>query len=212
MTAAVIDTLRFADRLKESGIQARHAEGIARALGEELADRLVTKSDLDEALSPLRDGILALEARFDGLDPRFEAIDTKFEAIDTKFEAIDTKFDATKFDAIDAKFDAIDAKFDAMDAKFDAMDAKFDAIDTKFDAKFDAMDAKFEALHREVSGKFNLLATMMALGFTLVVGLGLFNALSPRVGAPDAESTTTQREDPVGADPVNALSDSANIG
>ena len=175
MTAAVIDTLRFADRLKESGIQARHAEGIARALGEELADRLVTKSDLDEALSPLRDGILALEARFDGLDPRFEAIDAKFDAIDTKF------------DAIDAKFDAIDAKFDAM-------------------------DAKFEALHREVSGKFNLLATMMVLGFTLVVGLGLFNALSPRVGAPDAESTPTQREDPVGADPVNALSDSANIG
>ena len=200
MTAAVIDTLRFADRLKESGIQARHAEGIARALGEELADRLVTKSDLDEALSPLRDGILALEARFDGLDPRFEAIDTKFEAIDTKF------------DAIDSKFDAIDAKFDAIDSKFDAIDAKFDAMDAKFDAKFDAMDAKFEALHREVSGKFNLLATMMVLGFTLVVGLGLFNALSPRVGAPDAESTTTQREDPVGADPVNALSDSANIG
>ena len=154
MTAAVIDTLRFADRLKESGIEARHAEGIARAFGEELVDRVVTKRDLDEALVPLRGGILALEARFDGLDPRFVAIDTKF----------------------------------------------------------DAMDAKFEALHREVSGKFNLLATMMALGFTLVVGLGLFNALSPRVGATDAESTPTQREGPEGAGPVNALSNSGYIG
>ena len=168
MTAAVIDTLRFADRLKESGIEARHAEGIARAFGEELVDRVVTKRDLDEALVPLRVGILALEARFDGLDPRFDAIDTKFDAIDTKFVAIDTKFNA--------------------------------------------MDAKFEALHREVSGKFNLLATMMALGFTLVVGLGLFNALSPRVGATDAESTPTQREGPEGAGPVNALSNSGYIG
>ena len=175
MTAAVIDTLRFADRLKESGIEARHAEGIARAFGEELVDRVVTKRDLDEALVPLRVGILALEARFDGLDPRFDAIDTKFDAIDTKFDAIDTKFVA-------------------------------------IDTKFNAMDAKFEALHREVSGKFNLLATMMALGFTLVVGLGLFNALSPRVGATDAESTPTQREGPEGAGPVNALSNSGYIG
>ena len=182
MTAAVIDTLRFADRLKESGIEARHAEGIARAFGEELVDRVVTKRDLDEALVPLRVGILALEARFDGLDPRFDAIDTKFDAIDTKFDAIGTKFDA--------------------------IDTKFVAIDTKFNA----MDAKFEALHREVSGKFNLLATMMALGFTLVVGLGLFNALSPRVGATDAESTPTQREGPEGAGPVNALSNSGYIG
>ena len=56
------------------------------------------------------------------------------------------------------------------------------------DAKFGAMDAKFEAFHREVSGKFNLLVGVLALGFTLLVGLGTFNAVSLRVVAPAAET------------------------
>ena len=146
MNPAVIDTLRFADRLKSSGIEAMHAEGIARALGDELADRMLTRHDLDQALGSVRDSIQAIEARLDGLDPRFDAIDTKFEAIDTKFEAMDVKFGA--------------------------------------------MDAKFEALHREFSGKFNLLVGVLALGFTLLVGLGTFNAVSLRVVAPAAETVT----------------------
>ena len=87
MNPAVIDTLRFADRLKSSGIEAMHAEGIARALGDELADRMLTRHDLDQALEPVRDSIQAIEARLDGLDPRFDAIDAKFDAIDAKFEA-----------------------------------------------------------------------------------------------------------------------------
>ena len=153
MNPTVIDTLRFADRLKSSGIEAMHAEGIARALGDELADRMLTRHDLDQALGSVRDSIQAIEARLDGLDPRFDAIDTKFEAIDTKFEAMDVKFGA-------------------------------------MDAKFGAMDAKFEALHREFSGKFNLLVGVLALGFTLLVGLGTFNAVSLRVVAPAAETVT----------------------
>ena len=133
MKATVIDTLRFADRLKAAGFEAPRAEGLARALGDELADRMLTRRDLDEALQ-------TIDTRFDALEPRF--------------------------DAIDARFDAIDAKFDV---KFDAMDVKFDAI-----------DVKIEAVHRELSGKFNILVGMMALGFTLLGALGTYNAVSPR--------------------------------
>lgn len=137
MNATVIDTLRFADRLKAAGFEAPHAEGLARALGSELAERIVTKSDLDGALRPIY-----------------------------------------------ARFDAIDASFDAMagssDARFDAVDARFDAAD----ARFDALDEKIDSVHRELSGKFNILLGVMALGFTLLTGLGGYNAISPHYAKP----------------------------
>ena len=133
MNATVIDTLRFADRLKAAGFEAPHAEGLARALGDELAERLVTKGDLDEALRPIY----------------------------------------AKFDAIDGKFVGIDARFEGIDARFDAMDARFDA-----------MDGKIDSVHRELSGKFNILVGVMALGFTLLTGLGGYNAVAPHFAQP----------------------------
>ena len=161
MNATVIDTLRFADRLKEAGFEVPHAEGMARALGDELAERMLTKSDLDEALRPIYARLDAMDARFDGIDG--------------------------KFVGVDARFDAMDARFDAMDAKFDAMDAKFDAMDAKFDAKIDSV-------HRELSGKLNMLVGVMALGFTLLVGLGGYNAVSPRFAQATMPTHQTQQE------------------
>ncbi len=148
MNATVIDTLRFADRLKAAGFEALRAEGLARALGDELADRMLTRNDLDETRR-------AIDARFDAMDARFMEMEGRF----------------------DAKFETVDAKFGAMDAKFDAMDTKFDAMDTKV-----------ESVHRELSGKFNILFSVMALGFTLLVGLGTYNAVSPRWSDPRAET------------------------
>ena len=130
MNTTVIDTLRFSDSLKAAGFEVPQAEGLARALGDELAERMLTKGDLDDALRPING----------------------------------------KFDSIDARFDGIDARLDGMDARFDAMDTKIDSV------------------HRELSGKFNTLIGVMALGFTLLVGLGGYNAVSPRF----AETTIRQ--------------------
>lgn len=47
MSQAAIDTLRFADRLKEAGVDASQAEAMARALGGELTDQLATKADVN---------------------------------------------------------------------------------------------------------------------------------------------------------------------
>ena len=89
MNATVIDTLRFANRLKAAGFEAPRAEGMARALGDELADRMLTRSDLDEALGPVQANIRIMEATVEAMDTKFDA---KFEALDTKFDA---KFEAT---------------------------------------------------------------------------------------------------------------------
>ena len=99
MNATVIDTLRFANRLKEVGFDPSHAEGMACALGDELAERMLTRRDLDEFK-------VVVDARFDGIDARFTAIDARFEAIDAKIDNLDAKFEA-KFDALDLKIESV---------------------------------------------------------------------------------------------------------
>jgi len=124
MDATVIDTLRFADRLKEAGVESRQAEAMSRALNDELAGGVATKEDLGRAVDELKDDIARVDAKIDVLDAkcesRFAAMDTRLESMDAKLEAMDARFDA--------KVDAIDAKFGSMDAKFEA---RFDAIATQ---------------------------------------------------------------------------------
>ena len=124
MNATVIDTLRFANRLKETGLDPSHAEGIACALGDELAERMLTRRDLDEFR-------VSVDARFEGIDARFEAIDARFEAIDARFEAIDARFEA-----IDKRIDSLDAKFEA---KFDALDLKIESVQREVSGKFNVL-------------------------------------------------------------------------
>ena len=47
MSQAAIDTLRFAHRLKEAGVDPGQAEAMARPPGDELADQLATKADIN---------------------------------------------------------------------------------------------------------------------------------------------------------------------
>ena len=67
MEAAVIDTLRYARRLRDAGVAPELAEGMADALSDEFVQNLVTKADLDAAITGLRAGfaadMAALEAR-----------------------------------------------------------------------------------------------------------------------------------------------------
>ena len=175
MQATVIDTLRYAVRLKEAGVEPAHAEAMSRALNDELTEGLATKADLDGAVTGLNARFDALEARFDA---KFDAVDANFDSVDAKFEAVDARFEA-----VDARFEAVDARFDAMDTKFDAMDTKFDAMDTKFDA----MDTKFDALGKQVG----IQGRYMFLVLAVVVALGLYNATVPRLGKGPSQPTPT---------------------
>ena len=63
MSASIIDTLRYARRLKKAGVAPEQAEAMADALAGEFTENLVTKTDLGSAVSKLEADIAALEAR-----------------------------------------------------------------------------------------------------------------------------------------------------
>ena len=157
--APAIDTLRYARRLADTGMNRETANTMAHALNEELEDRLLTKTDLAQALAPIHTKLTEIDQRFDAADAK---IDSKAEALDAKIEALDANVDV-KFGALDAK---VDVKFGALDAKFDA---QFGALDAKFDAQFGALDAKVDA-------RFDSLFKYMVFGFST-----MFLALSSAI-------------------------------
>ncbi|MDE0052945.1 MAG: hypothetical protein OXT64_01630 [Gammaproteobacteria bacterium] len=79
MEPSVIDTLRYADRLKAAGVETRQAEAMSRALNDELAGSVATKQDLDRAVEELRGEIAKVDAKVDALDAKFGALSERFE-------------------------------------------------------------------------------------------------------------------------------------
>ena len=167
MYATVIDTLRFANRLKDAGVAPRQAEAMSSAFNDEISEGVATKRDLDNAVTELKGE----------MGERFARVDARLDSMDSKFEA--------KFLAVDARFEAMDAKFDA---RFEAMDAKFEAMDVKFEA----MDDKFESL----AGRFGTQGRYTFLVLALVVALGLYNAAAPHLMGKQPGTEATARPVP----------------
>ena len=59
MSSTVINTQRYARRLKAAGVPDAQAEEMADALGNELVEQLATKADLEKAVTQL-EGTLTL--------------------------------------------------------------------------------------------------------------------------------------------------------
>ena len=188
MDLAVIDTLKFADHLKTAGFSPRQAEGLARALGDELGERMVVKRDLDDAVQAMNRNLDdAVQAMNRNLDDAVQAmnrnLDDAVQAINSTIVALNAKFES-RFEAMDQRFEAMDQRFEAMDQKFVAMDQKFESKFQALEPRFDAIDAKLESQHRESSTRFNVLFGAMALGFTLITGLIGYSLFSPQPVAP----------------------------
>ena len=160
VSQAVFDTLRFADRLKDSGFESRQAESLARALGDEFDNvvaHVATKSHFDSEFVAVRSEIGTLGERFDALDYKVDALGAR---IDAKIDALDYKVDALGA-GIGARVDALDYKVDAMgariDARVDALDYKVDALDGKLGGRIDSLGAQLKFV-------FAMLALLLALG------------------------------------------------
>ncbi|MCY4386971.1 MAG: hypothetical protein OXC18_07670 [Desulfurellaceae bacterium] len=70
MSQTLINTLRFADRLKESGFAGAQAEALARVLGDELTEQLPSKADFQTLQADFK----TLEAKFDALEATVESL------------------------------------------------------------------------------------------------------------------------------------------
>ena len=113
----MIDTLGMADKLENSGFARSQAEGLARALGGELSDRLVSQPQFSMTVTDLHGEIGALAAEIRQLRTRINDLETRIEALETRIEALE------------ARMDRLEARMDRLEAK---LEGEFKAIHTKF--------------------------------------------------------------------------------
>src|SRR3990172_12306531 len=99
--AIALDTLVYAQRLREAGFSEQQAEGQAHALAAAMTDALATKLDLRE-----------LESR---VDPRFARVDARFDQVDARFEYLERHIDtrlAEQERRVEIRFSEQDARFE----------------------------------------------------------------------------------------------------
>ena len=97
MSQTLINTLRFADRLKEAGFAGPQAEALARVLGDELTEQLPSKADFQTLQADFK----ALEAKFDGLETKFNDLEGKFDTLERRFDALEGKFGTVREPSFD---------------------------------------------------------------------------------------------------------------
>ena len=93
------DTLAYARRLKEAGVDDAQAEAHAEAVRDAVTEGVATKADLETSIAGLRTDLKADVARLEG---KIENVEAKIENCATKaeIESIDAKIEncATKAD------------------------------------------------------------------------------------------------------------------
>ena len=218
MKATVIDTLRYANRLKNAGVDPGQAEAMSRALNDELIEGLATKTDLDNAVSELGGKIDALDAKFEirfaEVDGRFAEVDGRFAEVDGRFAEVDARFAAMVggFAEVDGRFAEMEGKFAEMEGKFDArfaaMEGKFDARFAEMDGRFAKMEGKFEAVDAKIDG-LRSQNRYVFLVLALIAGLGLYSATAPHFLGRTGQTPVAESNRPAPAAEVPAVADAA---
>ena len=96
MTYLAFDTHKFVKNLTKAGMPDAQAELLADSYREWLTDRLVTKDDLNQAVSHLEQ---KFDAKLGMIDQRLDQLDQKFNAKNASLEQrLDNKIDALRKD------------------------------------------------------------------------------------------------------------------
>ena len=170
MTAAVLDTLRCAQTLKDAGFAPKQAEATAQVLGDALAD-VATKEDLDRHTAMQKadlgrhtamqkaalDRHTAMQkAALDRLEAKQRADLDRLEAkLDDAVAGLNTKID----NARSAGKSDLQATADRLDSKIDTVEQN---LGEKIEGKFNTLNRNIIVLNGLV---FVMLAAILAFGF-----------------------------------------------
>ena len=117
MDATVIDTLRYANRLREAGVEAGQAEAMARAINDELSVQVATRDDVGATERNLGHAMAELSAKMehDLADMRGDLDRTKAELraeLKREIGEVVRQIDVLRAE-VSAKLDAQNGKFEA---------------------------------------------------------------------------------------------------
>ena len=157
--APVIDTLRYADNLKQAGVEPSRADGMARALNIELSERVLTKTDLREALGVVDQRVGAVDQRVGSLEQRLGAVEQRLDTVEQRLDTVEQRLDT-----VDQRVRSVDERLGAVEQRLGAVEQHLGAVENMMNFRFKVMTGT------------------QVFGFTLLMALGLFN-VAPKQAA-----------------------------
>ena len=173
MDATVIDTLRYANRLREAGVEAGQAEAMARAINDELSVGVATREDVGTVERNLGHALAEFRSEMDHNLAEFRSeMDHNLAELrgDMEHGLADLRGDM-EHGLTDLRGD-LDRTRTELRAELNREIAEvvrtIDVLKTEVTAKLDAQNGKFEA-----QGRY------LFLTLALIAALGLYNAAAP---------------------------------
>ena len=168
MSQPVVDTLQISDALRKTGMEREQAEGLARALGDELGAHVVVQGDLQTGFLEVRGEIQSVDHKVDLA--RTELVG-EIQVLDGKIDGVRTELGG-QIQVLDGKIDRVRTD---LGGRIDALDGKIAQVKTELDAKIDQGTT-------ELGGRIAALESKLTF---MIAGMGLFIAavaLAGRMG------------------------------
>ena len=160
MSQPVIDTLQLCDALRKTGMEREQAEGLARALGNELGTHVAVQSDLESGFQGVRSDL--------GAEIQQVRSDLGAEIQQVRSD-LGSKMEQLRCD-LELKIQAVDAKVDVLRA---ALMGRMDGLEGRMEGRMDGLDRKIDALNWKLTFMVGGFALLMSV-LTVASGMGFF--------------------------------------
>ena len=204
MDASVIDTLRYASRLKAAGVEPQQAEAMSRALNDEIGGGVATKGDLDHAVDGVTGEIVRVERELTGEVGRVE-LELKGEIVRVEGEVTrefgrvegeltreigrverELKGDIARLESGLASLESeVKENIGLLDGRLVGVEGEF----KRLDGRINTLAAKFDTQGRYV---FLVLA--------LIAAFGLYNVMFPPLATRLSQTADVQAAAPAPAE------------
>lgn len=181
MDASVIDTLRYASRLRAAGVEPQQAEAMSRALNDEIGGGVATKGDLEHAADGLTGEISRVERELKGDIARVEReLKGDIASVESGLARVENEL---KEDIGQLKEDIgqIEGRLVRLEGDLKTSVASVNGRINNLDTKVEGLGAKFDTQGRYV---FLVLA--------LIAAVGLYNVMFPPLATQLAQTADAQ--------------------
>ena len=145
----MLNTLRYANALKNAGVGAQQAEAMAEALDTEMTGELASKADIREVKADIRELATSTKAHI-------ERLDTKIDHLDEKLTG--------QINALDEK---LTGQINTLDER---LTGQINALDEKLTPRIDGLDKRIDDL-KVTTGVIIALATLVLTAVQVYFGL-----------------------------------------
>lgn len=158
MRAAAINTLKYLEILKASGIAEKQAKAQLEVCSEIVSlsiENKISKDEIQQLELKTERKDLEMRELVNAMNSKFELLVTKIDKVEAnlsaKIEKLDTKIDVVEAN-LNAKIEKLDAKIDRVEA---TLSARINSVETTLTARIDFVEANLTAKIDSVDANLN---------------------------------------------------------